>query len=721
MLEFICLFCTSFISLAIYLKFFSKKTDILFSICYYFISVLANTFIMNGIFYFSFGKNDLVYTLSFTDKYILLSSFIATLLPIIFNLLEILIHKFLKLAQPIFKKKLLKVNKYLKKNKEQVKNNSFFMLFVILQFWFFDIVIRVITYKETSFYNVFMPTPNLLTIAYGAVVAVILILLPKKAIKIFFPIIYVFNLILFITNYMLLAIKSEAFTMHDLQIASEGFEYSNFILREINFGFIVLILISIVLFILAFKQINKVKYSLNKKISVLSVLIGSIVIFILVRFLSVGIMRDYKTDIDWEGITFPKFYTENFINSRNSISVLGLYEYTYRDAKYYIANSKTIFGSKEEIDEAISKSNIETEKNDKTALFKDKNLIMIMMESLDNVMVDEETMPTLTKIMNEGWNFKKRYSQLNSGGSTIATEYTTLSGLFYLQDERFDSNTYNESIPNLFNKNNYNVASFHENKGIYYNRTQLHKSLGFPTSYFLMDMHLDGYKIFDDAQFFDNDELYNLVVPKDKGKNFMSFIVTITSHGPYVNNSLCSDQGDLSEKECFQYLSSQTDKMLKSMLKRLKEDNLLDDTVIVLYSDHAAYTYNYTEEDLEATYEKIDDAYSIKNIPFVIYNPNLEAKEYSDIIVNDVDFAPTIFNLFGIDYDAKYYVGTDIFSKAHKNICMFNDYRWYDGKIYNSNATQDDYYKTTSKYVKDRIDLSKMIVNNNYYKTLKTK
>lgn len=68
MLEFVCLFCTSFISLAIYLKFFAKKTEILFDICYYFISVLTNTFIMNGILHFAFGRNDLVYTLSFTDK-----------------------------------------------------------------------------------------------------------------------------------------------------------------------------------------------------------------------------------------------------------------------------------------------------------------------------------------------------------------------------------------------------------------------------------------------------------------------------------------------------------------------------------------------------------------------------------------------------------------------------------------------------------------------------
>lgn len=155
--------------------------------------------------------------------------------------------------------------------------------------------------------------------------------------------------------------------------------------------------------------------------------------------------------------------------------------------------------------------------------------------------------------------------------------------------------------------------------------------------------------------------------------------------------------------------------MLAIMLERLEQDSLLDNTVIILYSDHAAYSYNYTQEELTNTYEQIGGSYNIKNLPFVIYDSEIDSKEYNDIIINDVNFAPTIYNLFGIDYNASIYVGTDIFSENHKNVCIFTDYSWYDGKIYSTDTDRDDYYITTTKYVKERLDFNKMLITNNYY------
>ena len=148
---------------------------------------------------------------------------------------------------------------------------------------------------------------------------------------------------------------------------------------------------------------------------------------------------------------------------------------------------------------------------------------------------------------------------------------------------------------------------------------------------------------------------------------------------------------------------------------------MLDDTVIILYSDHAAYSYNYSESDLKNTYKKINGTYDIKNLPFIIYNSEISVQDFDDIIVNDVDFAPTILNLFGIDYDSRYYVGSDIFSKEHKNVAMFNDYTWYDGNVHSGNAEHNQYFVETSNYVKERIDFSKMLVSNNYYKNVNSK
>ena len=727
-MELICLLCPSAISVYIYVKYYlkDKKIDLIFN--YYVFSILINYLIMNFILYDVLKLKEAVYTTSFSQKYILLSSIVAIHIPILFNMLNKFIHKYLKIYLDFINKILdkfkntinkvthnkiyINITNYIKKNIENIISSIKFICLITLQFLFFDIIIRYIIHKDINFYQIYNLTPNLLTIAHGILIGVILSILPKKSSKFLTFIVYLFNLVLFITNYMLINIKSEAFTIYNFQIANEGFEYINFILKEINIFFIIIILLSVLLLIKTISTLKHIKSAFKTpyKIIILSI---SIIFFFGARYLSVAILEDYKNSDGWTDITYPKYYTENLINSRRNVSVLGLYEYTLKDIQnYFDSNSK---GSIEEIEDTINNSEISYEENEMSGIFKNKNVIMIMMESIDNVIIDEETMPTLYKLRNEGWDFTKRYSQLNSGGSTIATEYTTLSGLFYTYNNKYDINNYNESIPSMFKNNNYITSSFHENYGVYYNRNQLHKSLGFDNRYFLKDMNID-FVSNEDSQFFNNEELYNLVVPQNTDNPFFSFIITISAHGPYVNRGLCTTNGIKDENECLRYLSKQTDDMLKTMLEKLEEDNILDDTVIILYSDHAAYSYNYTEEELKNTYQKIGNDYSIKNLPFIIYNSEITPTTFDDIIVNDVDFAPTIFNLFGIEYDPKYYVGTDIFANYHKNVCMFKDYSWYDGNIYSNNATKDEYFYETSNYVQERINFSNMLVEQNYYK-----
>lgn len=707
----------------------NKKQNTISLVCYYFVCVLLNNFIMNLLLYFVFKRNDIIFTVQFSEKYILLSTVIAIHIPLVYNgckkgmdnllikYFELLRNAIGKLKTKIIKSKIYKnIVSYVKKNEKCLKINFLFLVLIIIQFLFFDIMIRISIDHQINFYPVYMLTPNILTVAYGLLCGIVLMILPKIISNIFVVIIYLFNLVLFIVNYMLIVIKSEAFTVYNFQIANEGLTYINFILEEINITFIVIILLSIILFVFTIMKLKDVTCNLkwSKKAGVFLI---AVFLFFIMRFCGVGILRDYQTDDGWEDITYPKYYTENLINSRKNVSVLGLYEYTLKDIIEYFKDND-VYGSEEEIEEIVNSSN-DTNENEMTGIFEGKNLIMVMMESIDNVIIDEEGMPTLSKMMSEGWNFTKRYNHFNAGGSTIATEYATLSGLYYSSNNKYDSNTYNEAIPSIFSKENYIVSSFHENSGAYYNRSELHKSLGFENSYFLYDMDLENILYYEDAQFFDNDELYDLVVPKDRDEPFMSFITTISAHGPYTNNGFCDAEGITDENSCIKYLSKRTDDMLASMLERLEEDGLLDDTVIILYSDHAAYSYNYTEEELSNTYQNIDGDYSIKNLPFVIYNAGIEAKEYDDIIVNDIDFVPTILNLFGIDYDARYYVGTDIFSENHKNICIFSDYTWYDGEIYSVNGEDTDYYREISNYIQERLNFSQMLISNNYYKKIR--
>lgn len=610
---------------------------------------------------------------------------------------------------------LKKIWKFIVKYKSIVSRIIIFILLLALMF-LFDFPLRVITYKLNSFFPVMSLCPIIFDIAYTIIVYSLVIILKKKISIIFLILSYIFNLLFFVTNYMMISIKEEAFSFYDLNNASEGFEYLNFVIKEISFNFIMIIVCSIVLLLLIIiliRQLNHLKLKIN-----IIIFVVSIVIFIGLHFAALATIEDYDND-SWDRVLFPKYYYTNYINPKRSISVAGLYEYTFRDAYLKVKSGQDKKGSVEEIESIMNNSNKKYEKNKYSDIFKGKNLIMIMLESVDHIMFNEENMPTLTYIYNNGLTFSKRYNQTVGAGATIATELTSLTGLYYTDSYyNINNNNYLESIPNIFGNNGYQTNSIHENRGIYYNRVALHKQIGFENSYFVLD-HKPDFKRYHDELLVEDEDIYNQIINKGDKENFMSFIVTISTHGPYSKNYACSADATAmaSEKGCANYLAKRTDLFLELLLKKLKEDNLLDDTVIVLYADHYAYSYNYTDED-KKLYEKVDDNLSIQNLPLMIYSNGIKGKIFNNIIVDDIDIVPTIFNLFGIKYDPKYYVGTDAFSKDHENVAIFTDNSWYDGNIYSLNKDVDknsEYYKETTKFVTNTLDLNTMIISNDYY------
>ena len=241
----------------------------------------------------------------------------------------------------------------------------------------------------------------------------------------------------------------------------------------------------------------------------------------------------------------------------NALVALGLYEYTYRDI--YFTLFKYLKDNENEEEKKLSKKYERTyEENEYTGIFKDKNLIMILLESMDERILREEITPTIVRLRKESLDFQKRYSYVPTGGCTLCTEFTMVTGLYYnryLKKEILNS-TYNDSISGVFYKNGYLTSSMHENTGSYFDRAILHKNYQFENSYFLMDMSEDVIPYMD-TQMVDKDEYYYKIIPHDTDK-FMSLITTISAHGPYDGmNEHC--QKDQSPLECFTMLAKRTD------------------------------------------------------------------------------------------------------------------------------------------------------------------
>ena len=90
------------------------------------------------------------------------------------------------------------------------------------------------------------------------------------------------------------------------------------------------------------------------------------------------------------------------------------------------------------------------------------------------------------------------------------------------------------------------------------------------------------------------------------------------------------------------------------------------------------------------------------------------------------DVLPTVYNLFGIEYDSRLFTGRDILSDS-MGIAIMKNHSWVtDDGIYYSTTNDfvankevdDDYIKNINNLINNRLNISRLIVKNNYYNYL---
>lgn len=167
------------------------------------------------------------------------------------------------------------------------------------------------------------------------------------------------------------------------------------------------------------------------------------------------------------------------------------------------------------------------------------------------------------------------------------------------------------------------------------------------------------------------------------------------------------------EEICLRRLAKESDAMLKELIDRLKKDDLLDDTIIVVFADHS--TYGFSDKEYMASVKKTDDLNLQQKTPLVIWGNGVPAQEIS--ILNDTaDLVPTIANLFGLEYDANNYLSTDIFSKNHDNYIYFQYGEWLDDVgNYSRNSKELDNYSFMNNQVMEVLNYNKLILQTDYF------
>lgn len=373
-----------------------------------------------------------------------------------------------------------------------------------------------------------------------------------------------------------------------------------------------------------------------------------------------------------------------------------------------------------------------TEQNEYTGLYKDKNLIFILAESLDKSIISEELTPTLYKLANESINFTNYYTPLYPG-STGSGEYMTEWGLIASNVAKSDQLSSTIGNYNPFRLNNslknlgYKTYAYHDYYGYFYSRDKYFKNDNYDKYGFC------GLGVVNSCDSFRGSDLEMIKNTVDSYINedkFFTYYVTVSGHGNYNYDSNPIARKNYNEVKNLDYSSTlktyiaankELDKALEYLLKVLEEKGKLEDTVIVITPDHYPYYFKNNELN-EVDTEDRTDKFLMHHENLIIWsqsNPDIKVDKY----ISNIDILPTILNLFGIEYDSRLFIGRDALSEVTSTV-MLVDQSWinengsYDSvenKFTPTTNVSNDYVSNMNQTVNTYFNISNLIQEKKYY------
>ena len=377
-----------------------------------------------------------------------------------------------------------------------------------------------------------------------------------------------------------------------------------------------------------------------------------------------------------------------------------------------------------------------TMKNEYTGMFKGYNLVYITAESFSEIGVSEELTPTLYKLTHTGFIFDNYYTP--NALSTIGGEFQSLTGLYpdssILTKWRSGSNYFPYGLATVFKGVGYNTYAFHNNYYAFQDRHKYLKSQGF-TNYLGCYNGLEkriNCKIWPSS----DDEMIEKTVGDyiNSEQPFLAYYMTVSGHFAYTNDDNMMSYKHRNEVANLNATSSakayvatqiELDRALERLIKELEVAGKLDNTVIVLLADHYPYELDLKSINSLSSYER-EETVTVNHNNLIIWNNKLEDMHITKPCMSS-DVLPTVYNLFGIDYDSRLFTGRDILSDSF-GIAIMRNHSWVtENGIYYANTKKftgdleqlpEGYIDNINTLVNNRLNIAKLIVETNYYNYL---
>ena len=537
-------------------------------------------------------------------------------------------------------------------------------------------------------------------LAFGALWAAILSgfvrLFPAKAGRVVYGILYFVAAIYAAVQTGYFYLFSEMMWLSDFRYASEGSDYFSVLLSyPIGWwlGLAALAVQGIVILVKFPKWKQKWSTGIAAAAVAIAASVGAVCLPQAV-FVQDGDIRYASSD--YGRVQSAEAAYDNMFNAHRLYQVCGLYQTLekdiYKNGIYpltpsYAAAQKA---GKAEINAYFANRTVGGD-NEMTGLLEGKNVVLVLMESMDDWMIGEYT-PTLERLMSEGISFTHFYTPGYGGIRTFNSEFCVNTGSFLSSQGgyAFDyiTNTYRQSLASLLTKEGYSAKTFHYNDPSFYSRGVFSPAMGY-SEYVCYGDYIGADEedlLYDDQLLFDNPGL-NAEFFRE-GQPTLNFIITRSAHLSYKYNEVLSYWAlkkypkfrgitGNEETDCAYLKAKLVDDLFARLLQELEDKGQMENTVIIGFTDH--YTYGYKDEASLYALSGVDDALLLEKTPCFIWSADLQPMKV-DKTLNTSDLLPTMLNLLGVDspYD---YIGRDAFDPTYEGYALFSDGSWISGDI----------------------------------------
>lgn len=481
--------------------------------------------------------------------------------------------------------------------------------------------------------------------------------------------------------------------------------------------------------------------------------------------ITLGLFISTLTSIDISRLT--KQWNREYL-----VMKFGIYTYQINDLFATVKSQlNPLFGydqKAKEFREFYSEKGDEISSNEYTNILKDKNIIVIHAESIQNFTLGlefngQEVTPNLNKLAKEGLYFNNYYAQ-ESVGTSSDTEFTFNTSLLPASSGTVFINYWDReyiTIPKLLKEQGYYTFSMHANNGTFWNRNNAHKSFGYDNFYYYTkDYDIDekiGLGLSDKSFFRQSTNIIKGI--SEEHQKFYGVLIMLSNHTPFTNNG--EDISDFDVTLKYEQLNEETgemetvtapylegtklgsyirsvhyaDEALGEFMQELEQAGLLENTAIVIYGDHDAklkksefrWFYNYdpktndTISSDDPNYIDVDYYnYELnRKVPFIIWTKESSGNPLLNKTVSEAmgmyDALPTLGNMIGIH--SKYALGTDILNlkEGEENLVVFPDGNWLTNKMYYSQSKDEGKLLNSNEtvsvdYIKEKSEIASKFV-----------